>query len=193
MRKIGLHASILAAALVPALALAHSGHDETAGFVRGFNHPLGGVDHVLAMVAVGLLAYQLGGRALWLVPSVFVLVMGIGGGLGAAHVPLPYVEAMIAASIIGLGAAIAFDVKTSAAIIAAVVGLFAVFHGHAHGAEMPVAGSVADYAAGFMAATALLHTIGIAVGRVLADWDRTWQRNLIVSPVAWLPGRVWRS
>jgi urease accessory protein len=157
----------VASMLVPTAALAHSGHGETAGFVHGFVHPFGGVDHFVAMVAIGMLAYQLGGRALWLVPSVFVLVMGVGGVLGAAHVQLPYVEAMIATSIVVLGAAIAFGIRAPVAIAAAVAGLFAVFHGYAHGAEMPTAGSAASYAAGFMTATALLHMLGIALGLTL--------------------------
>jgi urease accessory protein len=157
----------VASMLVPTAALAHSGHGETAGLVHGFVHPFGGVDHFVAMVAIGMLAYQLGGRALWLVPSVFVLVMGIGGVLGAVHVQLPYVEAMIATSIVVLGAAIAFGIRAPVAIAAAVAGLFAVFHGYAHGAEMPAAGSAASYAAGFMTATALLHVLGIALGLAL--------------------------
>jgi urease accessory protein len=170
----------VASMLVPTAALAHSGHGETAGFVHGFVHPFGGVDHLLAMVAIGMLAYQLGGRALWIVPSVFVVVMGVGGVLGASHVALPYAEAMIAASIVVLGAAIAFGIKAPVAIAAAVAGLFAVFHGYAHGAEMPAAGSAASYAAGFMTATAVLHVfgiaLGVALGRLGQGYDKAFYR-----------------
>jgi urease accessory protein len=158
--------------VVPTAALAHTGHGDTAGLVHGFVHPFGGVDHFLAMIAIGMLAYQLGGRALWLVPSVFVLVMGLGGVIGVAKMQLPYVEAMIAMSIVVLGAAIAFGIRPPVALAAAVAGLFAVFHGYAHGAEMPAAGSAATYAAGFMAATALLHMFGIALGLVLGRFGQ---------------------
>jgi urease accessory protein len=119
------------------------------------------------MIAIGMLAYQLGGRALWLLPTVFVLVMGVGGTLGAAKIQLPYVEVMIAASIVILGAAIAFGITAPAAIAATVAAVFAVFHGYAHGAEMPAAASAANYAAGFMTATAFLHMVGIALGLAL--------------------------
>jgi urease accessory protein len=150
--------------LIPTASLAHTGHADTAGFAAGFLHPLGGLDHVLAMVAVGILAYQLGGRALWLLPLAFVVAMGLGGALGAAHVHVPFVEAGIAISIVVLGAAIFFGIKAPAVLAAAIAGLFALFHGYAHGAEMPLAGSAASYAAGFMLATALLHLAGIGVG-----------------------------
>lgn len=168
MRHVSLR--LLAATLVfaPTVAAAHPGHGETAGFIHGFMHPIGGIDHILAMVAVGILAYQLGGRALWLLPAVFVAVMGIGGLLGAANLHLPLVEIGIATSIIVLGAAIASGIKAPVVAAAAVTGVFAAFHGFAHGAEMPVAGSAANYAAGFMIATTLLHVIGIAIGLALA-------------------------
>lgn len=168
MRHVSLR--LLAATLVfaPTVAAAHPGHGETAGFIHGFMHPIGGIDHILAMVAVGILAYQLGGRALWLLPAVFVAVMGIGGLLGAANLHLPLVEIGIATSIIVLGAAIASGIKAPVVAAAAVTGVFAAFHGFAHGAEMPVAGSAANYAAGFMIATTLLHVIGIGIGLALA-------------------------
>ncbi len=163
--------SILAVALTAAPAFAHSGHSDTAGFVHGFTHPFGGADHVLAMIAVGLLAYQIGGRALWLIPTAFVLVMGFGGALGAIHAPVPHVEAMIAVSLVVAGAAIAVGVKAPAVVVAAVIGGFAVFHGHAHGTEMPAAASALGYAAGFMTATALLHVVGIAAGFLMGLLD----------------------
>ena len=162
--RIGL---TLAAALtlIPTAALAHPGHAH--GLVQGFAHPLGGIDHILAMVAVGIFAWQLGGRALWLVPASFVLMMAVGGALGTAGVAVPFVEAGIIASVIVLGAAVALRVKTPVAVAVAMVAAFAVFHGHAHGTEMPLDASGALYAAGFMLATALLHMGGIALGMAI--------------------------
>lgn len=153
-----------ALSLVPAAALAHTGVGDTSGFVHGFSHPVSGIDHILAMVAVGVFAYQLGGRAFWLVPGTFVLVMALGGALGMAGIPVPYVEVGIALSVIVLGAVIALGIKAPVAIAMGIVGLFAIFHGHAHGAEMPTDTLGAAYAAGFMIATALLHGAGILLG-----------------------------
>ena len=157
-------ALIAALALLPTAALARPGIGHPHGFVHGFAHPLGGLDHVLAMVAVGLFAWQLGGRALWLVPATFVLVMALGGALGIAGVAVPGVEIGIVASVIVLGAIVALRVKTPLAIATGLVALFAIFHGHAHGTEMPLDASGAVYAAGFLLATALLHAAGIALG-----------------------------
>jgi urease accessory protein len=180
MRNLASRLLTLSLVLSPTMAFAHPGHGETAGFMHGFVHPIGGLDHILAMVAVGILASQLGGRALWLLPSVFVGVMGLGWVAGAADLHLPFVETGIAASIVVLGAAIAFNVKAPVAIAAAIAGLFAVFHGFAHGAEMPLSGSPAQYAAGFLAATALLHLVGLglglALGRIGAGSGRTLYR-----------------
>jgi urease accessory protein len=153
-----------AAALVPSLAYAHPGHVDAVGFASGFGHPIGGLDHVLAMVLVGVFAVQLGGRAVWLVPATFVAVMAAGGALGAAGVEVPFVETGIALSIVVLGAVVAFGVKAPAAAAMALVGLFAIFHGHAHGAEMPETAGGLAYAAGFMLATALLHAAGVGLG-----------------------------
>ena len=159
-----LAAIAAAIALVPTAALAHSGTGHVHGFAQGFAHPLGGIDHVLAMVTVGVFAWQLGGRALWLVPATFVLVMAAGGAFGIAGVELPSVEFGIAASLVALGAIVAFKIKAPLAVAIGVVGAFAVFHGHAHGTEMPPDALVAAYAAGFLLATALLHAGGIALG-----------------------------
>ena len=126
----------LATIAVPTVASAHPGH-EGAGFVHGLLHPLGGLDHILAMVAVGLFAARLGGRALWLVPASFVTAMALAGAAGMAGFALPYVEAGIALSILVLGAAIAFETTMPVAAAMALVAFFAVFHGYAHGAEMP--------------------------------------------------------
>ena len=148
--------------LLPGVALAHPGHD--GGFAHGVMHPLGGLDHVLAMVAVGLYAALLGGRALWLVPATFVGTMALGGALGAAGYPLPYTEVGIALSVVALGLAVALRVSLPTLAAMALVGAFAIFHGHAHGSEMPADASGFSYAAGFMLATALLHGAGIALG-----------------------------
>ena len=156
-------AAILVA--IPGAALAHPGHD-AGGFAHGLVHPLGGLDHVLAMVAVGLYATLPGRRALWLVPATFVGVMAIGGALGATGYPLPYVETGIALSVIVLGLAVALRVSLPTLGAMALAGLFAIFHGHTHGAEMPLGVSGVTYAAGFMLATALLHGAGIAIGLV---------------------------
>ena len=149
--------------LLPGAALAHPGHD-AVGFTHGFMHPLGGLDHVLAMVAVGLYAALIGGRALWLVPATFLGVMALGGATGATGYPLPHVETGIALSVIVLGLAVALRLNLPTLAAMALVGVFAIFHGHAHGAEMPLGTSGLAYAVGFMLATALLHGAGIAVG-----------------------------
>lgn len=158
----------LAALALPAVAYAHTGVGETAGLVHGFSHPISGLDHILAMVMVGVLAFQLGGRAVWAVPATFVLVMALGGALGMAGIAVPFVEIGIALSVIVLGAVVALDLRASTAVTMAIVGLFAVFHGHAHGAEMPENAAGAAYAAGFMIATALLHAAGLGLGFVIA-------------------------
>lgn len=148
--------------LSPTLAFAHTGVGHTAGFFHGFEHPIGGIDHVLAMVAVGVFAYVMGGRALWLVPLSFVAMMVAGFALGIAQVEIPFVELGIALSSVVIGAAAALGRPMPTAGAMALVGMFAIFHGHAHGAEMPADTSGLTYAAGFVTATALLHLVGIA-------------------------------
>jgi urease accessory protein len=147
--------------LSPTLAFAHADVSHAAGFIHGFAHPIGGLDHVLAMLAVGIFAYVLGGRALWLVPLSFVGMMIVGFGLGVAQVNLPFVELGIALSSVAIGAAAALGRPIPVAGAAALVGAFAIFHGHAHGAEMPADSSGLTYATGFVVATALLHLTGI--------------------------------
>lgn len=164
MMKISALA-LAAVTLMPGLALAHTGAEgHSHGFVSGFLHPVGGLDHILAMVLVGVLAWQLGQRALWLVPAAFVAVMAVGGVLGMAGIELPALEAGIALSIVVLGAMVAFGVRAPVAVAMGLVGLFALFHGQAHGAEMPAAASALGYAAGFMLSMALLHAVGVAAG-----------------------------
>ena len=174
--------TLLAAALVlvPSLALAHPGlpghsHDVASGFL----HPLGGIDHILAMVAVGLLAAQLGGRALWLVPASFVAAMAAAGLAGMAGVTLPMTEAGIAASVVVMGGAIALRLSMPVAAAMALVGFFALFHGYAHGLEMPQTASGLLYGLGFIAATALLHGLGIGIGLALGRLDSAVGRNLV--------------
>jgi urease accessory protein len=171
-----------AAALLPQAAFAHVGAGGTSGISHGFWHPVGGLDHVLAMVAAGLFAANLGGRALWAVPLAFVALMGVGGALGIAQVSVPYVEIGIALSVVVLGALVALRVKWPVAAAMALVGVFAIFHGHAHGAEMPMDASGAAYAAGFMTATALLHMAGAALGTgINAVGSSYWHRAAQVS------------
>ena len=160
---------IVALSLIPTAALAHTGAGSASGFFQGFAHPVGGLDHVLAMVTVGLLAWQLGGRALWLVPAAFVAAMALGGWLGIAGIALPHVELGIALSVVVLGAVVALGIKAPLAVAMGLAGLFAVFHGHAHGAEMPHDATGTAYAAGFLMATALLHLSGIALGFLIAS------------------------
>jgi urease accessory protein len=153
-----------ACALAPSLAFAHTGVGPTQGFVHGFMHPVSGIDHILAMVTVGVFAWQLGGRALWAVPAAFVAVMALGGALGMAGIGLPFVELGIALSVVVLGAVVALGVKPPLAAAMGLVGLMAIFHGHAHGAEMPENAGGLVYGLGFMAGTALLHLAGIGIG-----------------------------
>ncbi len=148
--------------LLPTAALAHTGAGDASGFLHGFMHPIGGVDHVLAMVAVGVFAYVLGGRALWLVPLSFVGMMAVGFLVGIGQVDVPFVELGIALSSVVIGAAAALGRPMPVVAASALVGVFAIFHGHAHGAEMPVDAAGLEYAAGFIIATALLHAAGIA-------------------------------
>lgn len=133
-------------------------------FAVGFSHPFSGLDHLLAMVAVGLWASQLGGRALWRVPLTFVLTMTVGGALGFAGISLPMVELGIAGSVLILGALVALALRLPLAASIGLVGLFAIFHGYAHGAEMAAESSAFWYSLGFVLATALLHGVGIGFG-----------------------------
>ena len=151
-------------ALMPILAQAHPGHGPANSFLSGLNHPLHGLDHILAMVAVGLWASQLGGRSLWAVPATFVGVMMAGGALGMMGLPLPLVETGILLSVLVLGVLIASAARLPLAASMGVVGLFALFHGYAHGTEIPLAASGLSYGFGFVAATTLLHASGIALG-----------------------------
>jgi urease accessory protein len=153
---------------IPSLAFAHTGHGAASGFFHGFEHPVGGLDHVLAMVLVGMLGFQLGGRALYALPASFVGLMAAGGALGMAGIGIPFVEAGIALSVLVLGLAVAFRASAPLLAAVAVTGVFAVFHGHAHGAEMPADASGLAYGMGFVLATAFLHAAGAGFGFLLA-------------------------
>jgi urease accessory protein len=147
-------------------AFAHAQKGEAVGFLTGFLHPISGVDHVLAMIAVGLWGAQLGSPALWLLPVAFPMVMAVGGLLGLMGVPLPGIEYGIALSAILLGAAVMFELRPPLGIAAALVGFFAIFHGHAHGTELPAGQSAVLYSIGFVIATGCLHAVGIAIGGI---------------------------
>jgi len=161
--------ALLAAVLLFAssAAHAHTGVGATHGFAHGFLHPISGIDHVLVMVAVGLIAAHLGSRALWAVPLSFAAMMIVGGAAGMAGMVLPFVEIGIGLSVVILGAAVAFGLHLPTVAAMAMVGLFAIFHGHAHGAEIPESTSGFEYALGFVTATATLHACGIGLGLLL--------------------------
>ena len=161
-------AIVLMACLLASPALAHSG-DVAGGFVGGLAHPLSGPDHVAAMVAVGLWGAFLGSPAIVILPVVFPLVMAVGGVLGILGVPLPGVEIGIAVSAALLGMMVALAAKPPLPVAAVMVGIFAVFHGHAHGAELRPGADALAYSAGFVIATGCLHLAGIAFG-LLARW-----------------------
>ncbi|MGL4711622.1 MAG: HupE/UreJ family protein [Shewanella sp.] len=151
----------------------HSG----GGFMSGFNHPVLGFDHLLAMLSVGMLSTQLGGRAIWTVPLAFVTFMLVGGMLGLYAIAVPFVEIGIALSVLLLGLAIAFDRQIPLLFAMTFVGVFAIFHGHAHGAEMPELASPVLYALGFLVGTAVIHLGGVMIG--LGMQRMTGQRNLM--------------
>ncbi|WP_439814611.1 HupE/UreJ family protein [Zavarzinia sp. CC-PAN008] len=153
----------LAFCLVAGPAFAHTGAGATHGFTHGFLHPILGLDHLLAMIAVGLWAGLAGGRALWLWPTAFVGSMLAGGAIGMTGAEVPFVELAIVLSLVAFGAAIAMDYKPAPALAAAVIAVFGIAHGFAHGAEAPADASGLTYAAGFVAGTALLHVVGLAI------------------------------
>jgi len=163
--------ALLALAL-PSFAHAHIGTAEASGWMHGLSHPFGGLDHICAMIAVGLWAAQMGGRALWRVPLAFVSVMMLGGLLGMAAIPVPFIDAGIGMSLLVLGVLIAAAVRLPLSVSIAMVGVFALFHGYAHGAEMPQSVSGLGYAAGFTLATALLHASGMGIALFLKHLGR---------------------
>jgi urease accessory protein len=156
--------AIAAMCLLPQAAMAHTVMGSTSGFLHGLAHPFTGLDHMLAMLAVGLWAGQMGGRKLWLVPAAFITAMVVGGAIGFAGVSLPYAEIGIVASVVVLGVLISGAFRLTAAISAALVGVFAVFHGYAHGSEMSHGLGPVAYSTGFVLATAALHMVGMLTG-----------------------------
>jgi urease accessory protein len=167
------HLFVMAIAMISLFATstahAHEAEGIAGGFISGFLHPLFGWDHVVAMVAVGLWGAFLGDRAIWVLPVVFPLVMAFGGALGVLGIPVPAVETGIAGSAIVLGAMVAFAVRPAMWVAAIIVGAFAIFHGHAHGTELPGAANPLSYSVGFVVSTGLLHLGGIAFG-LLVRW-----------------------
>jgi urease accessory protein len=167
LRTIALAA--FAIAMSSGAATAHIEGGLAGGFGSGFAHPILGADHIAAMVAVGLWGAFLGAPAIWLLPIAFPLMMALGGILGIIGVPLPGVEIGIAVSALVLGLMVALAVKPHLAVAAVMVGAFAIFHGYAHGAELPDGGNAVAYSAGFVIATGVLHLCGIAIG-LLTRW-----------------------
>jgi urease accessory protein len=162
--------------LLPRIAFAHTEKGAAAGFVAGFHHPLSGWDHILAMVAVGLWGAQLGAPAIWVLPVTFPMMMAFGGFLGLVGIPLPGVEFGIALSAIVLGLAVTFEWKPRIAAAMAIVAVFAIFHGYAHGSELAPGASALAYSLGFVVGTGCLHGVGIAIGLL---HERPWGRRLV--------------
>ena len=156
----------LVTVLWPLYAWAHVGSGEAGGFLTGVQHPVSGFDHVLAMMAVGLWGAQLGAPALWILPVVFPMMMAMGGMLGLMGIPIPGVEVGIAVSAIVLGFMVLTEARLKIQLAMAIVAFFAIFHGHAHGTELPAGQSGLLYSIGFVAATGCLHGAGITVGLI---------------------------
>ncbi|HTL65413.1 MAG TPA: HupE/UreJ family protein [Pseudolabrys sp.] len=167
MKRAAVTTFVIFFVLAPAAALAHPGHDGAGGLMYGFVHPVTGIDHVLAMIAVGVLAALYGGRALWLVPLSFVAAMAMAGVIGMAGIVIPVAEVGIGLSVVVLGLAIAFQLRPPTFVAMAVVGFFALFHGYAHGAELPDGITGLSFALGFLLATALLHGTGVGLGLLM--------------------------
>jgi urease accessory protein len=168
MRRSFKLLSLAAAATVgfSTAALAHVGDHSHMSFTEGLLHPFTGLDHALAMVAVGLWASQLGGRALWFLPLTFPAVMAMGAALGLSGMTLPWVEIGIAGSVMVLGAVVALALRPSLAISIPLIGAFALLHGYSHGIELPAGASALSYGTGFIVATLVLHAVGIATGLI---------------------------
>lgn len=164
LKRLSATAAIVAISAAPAFA--HLDPEAHGSFMAGVTHPLSGADHMLAMIAVGLWAAQIGGRARWAVPAAFLSLMAAGFILALAGAPLPFVEPGILASVIGLGLLVALAVRVPTAVSAIIVGVFALFHGHAHGGELGTATAL-SFGLGFIAATALLHATGVGLGMLV--------------------------
>jgi urease accessory protein len=147
-------------------AQAHVEQGQAVGFITGLEHPWSGLDHVLAMIAVGIWGAQLGNPAIWVLPITFPMVMSFGAMMGLLGIPLPGIEVGIAVSAILLGAMVLGEVRPKLVVAAILVGIFAIFHGHAHGTELPAGQSGLLYSMGFVIATGVLHGIGISIGLI---------------------------
>lgn len=167
MKLLKVTAATALLCLIASPAFAHIGVHPGGGFSQGFLHPFSGLDHLLAMISVGIFAARCGGKSTWLIPLAFMSLMALGGALGYAGIVLPYVEPVIAVSVIAMGALLLLDLGMPALPAMILVGAFALFHGHAHGMEGASQAGFVPYAAGFLLATGLLHGIGIAFGRQL--------------------------
>ena len=165
IRSAGLILTLISGAcIIPREAAAHIIQGAQGGFGSGFEHPLTGADHFLAMFAVGLWGAQMGGRPVWTLPVTFPLIMVAGGVAGMLGIPLPGIEIGIAISILALGMAIALAWRPAEGVALVLIAFFALCHGHAHGVELPLAADPADYAIGFVLATGMIHLFGIGVG-----------------------------
>ena len=182
------------ATLWPTLAWAHTEQGRAAGFLAGLHHPVSGLDHVLAMVSVGLWGAQHGPPAVWLLPVTFPMVMAFGGMLGLLGVPLPGVEVGIALSGVLIGLAVLVEWRPPPWMAGVMVGFFAIFHGHAHGTELPAGASGLLYSIGFVVATGTLHAVGIGIGTIHRwGWGRVALR--VAGGLVALAGAVflWRA
>ena len=186
--------TLLALVISSAPVHAHVQTGEASGFLTGLRHPVSGLDHAVAMIAVGLWGAQLGAPALWLLPVTFPMVMALGGVFGLLGVPLPGIEVGIAASAVLLGLVVMFALRPPLAVAVALVAVFAIFHGHAHGTELPPGQSALLYSMGFVVATGCLHGVGVAIG-VIHRWR--WGQTLLraAGAVVALAGIVfmWRA
>jgi urease accessory protein len=183
-------AALVAALVFPMMAQAHPGHDEVQGVAAGMLHPLAGMDHLAAMLAVGLWGAQMGGRARWILPLSFVVMMGVGAALGMAGVQLPMVEATVLASVLVLGLMLALAARTPLVVGGVLTAVFALAHGHSHGAEVASQGSALGYGVGFMAMTLGLHLAGLGAGelalRIRREGALRMVGGLIVGAGAWM-------
>jgi urease accessory protein len=183
--------SVLILSFLPSLAHAHIGVGVASGWAHGVLHPFLGLDHLCAMLAVGLWARQMGGRSLWAIPLTFVSVMALGGLLGMSSMSLTFIEGGIFFSLIALGFLIAVAIQLPLLVSAFIVGVFALFHGYAHAAEMPQSASGLFYALGFMLSTAMLHVAGIAMATVLAKIGRPQWLRLMGACIAMFGGALY--
>ncbi len=170
--------------LLHGVASAHITQGSMGGFGSGFEHPLTGLDHFLAMFAVGIWGAQMGGRSVWTLPVTFPLIMALGGLIGMLGVRLPYIELGIAVSILALGTAIACAWRPAEAVALLLIAVFAICHGYAHGVELPRAADPVDYAVGFVVATGLIHLLGVGVGLALGKPLGGWRARALGAVIA---------